>query len=129
MVVSSMSHSSGLRAVHVASLCAGLQGTTPIDWSLSLAPPGATLASQRSVITWVAIARALPWHFAIRATNEFGSGSMQFDISVMPSYTASVDQLPRGPFRSSVSVLISGKVNFVESDSPLDGKSVPVKIV
>ena len=92
------------------------------------APSGMDIDILNAAITWTAMARADPYPVVVKATNSIGSDQMTFDIVVRPSYKAVLDAVPSGPFLRASSVMISGKVVFLVSNSSLMGTDVPVTI-
>ena len=109
--------------------CSFPQGTDPINWDLASGPSGSVLSSRDAVVTWTSRASREPIRFVVTAQNAFGKHSATFRVRVKPSYGVTVDRLPRGPFVSARSVLISGKVEFSVPHSPLEDDSVPVNIM
>lgn len=82
------------------------------------------------IITWEFVkASATPYQVVIGAKNPYGSSQVAVSLEVPISYTATLDDLPPGPFQQASQMLISGKINFLEPNSPLEGSSVPVNIM
>ncbi|KAI0242540.1 hypothetical protein LSAT2_012906 [Lamellibrachia satsuma] len=104
------------------------EGTDPLTWSLMSAPSDMDIDILNAAITWTAMARADPYTVVVKVTNSIGSDQMTFDIVVRPSYKAVLDAVPSGPFLQASSVMISGKVVFLVSNSSLMGTDVPVTI-
>ncbi|KAI0216744.1 hypothetical protein LSAT2_031295 [Lamellibrachia satsuma] len=104
------------------------EGTDPLTWSLVSAPSDMDIDILNAAITWTAVARADPYTVVVKVTNSIGSDQMTFDIVVRLSYKAVLDAVPSGPFLRASSVMISGKVVFLVSNSSLMGTDVPVTI-
>ena len=70
-----------------------------------------------------------PYQPFILSRNNFGSIQVSVTLEVPPSYKAVLDNVPTGPFLQASQVLISGRVEFLVADSPLQGTAVPVNIM
>ena len=79
-------------------------------------------------ITWTAVARDEPYTVVVKTENYIGSDLVTFNIVVGLSYKVVLDPVPSGPFMRASSVMISGKIEYLVSNSSLLGTDVPVTI-
>ena len=79
-------------------------------------------------ITWTAVARDEPYTVVVKTENYIGSNQVTFNIVVGLSYRVVLDPVPAGPFLRASSVMISGKIEYLVSNSSLMGTDVPVTI-
>lgn len=60
------------------------KGTPVVSWSLDLGPAGMTINTSTGVVSWtVAVADGSPHPVTIRATNDYGTTTQSFDLSVI----------------------------------------------
>ena len=78
-------------------------------------------------LTWKNIpASSNPYNVVVKCSNTFGESVLKFNISVPPSYTATLDDIAKGPFVQTRSVLISGKINWMMDNPYIKNSQIPV---
>jgi hypothetical protein len=119
-----------------ASPFAVTQGTAPLVWSLSGAPPGLRIGSSSAQLTWdLPIARAQPYTFTVRVQNSVSTDSKVVTLRVPLSYNTSVGIVaangvdvtgsPRELVLSSQSYIqLRGAIQALQGGLSLGGQSV-----
>ncbi|XP_013386073.1 uncharacterized protein LOC106155684 isoform X2 [Lingula anatina] len=116
-----------LQGEELAFLLTLTEGSSPVQWRLESSPSGMTLDSAAQYIQWTSpVPSWQPHTVRVSASNDVGSDTKQFNVTVRPSYSAMLDPVPYGPYPRATPIFLEGKVVFV------DGAAVgvvPVQVV
>jgi hypothetical protein len=106
------------------------QGTLPVSWSLNNYPDGMNLNSLTGRLQWSsAVASSSPYTISVTCSNLYGSDTKTFQISVRPSYSAILNQIPKGPYTYPPTLFISGSIVWNYNDSYMTSNVFPVALI